>query len=850
MAERHRMRSLGRKNSEETAAATLPATSSDTGSMVDDTAALDLEESWLEEFEPAPEPTRFGWLAPSLAVLVVAAWTGFFGWAHQGTILGNAAPGEWAGLIVQWSVLVGLVGIVWLLAMRSSRAEAARFAASAALMSQESAALEARLKVVNRELSLAREFLAAQSRDLEALGRIAAERISAHAAELQSLVVSNGAQVDAIGSTSETALANMNRLRDDLPVIANASRDVANQIGGAGRTAHEQLERMVAGFERLNTFGSASETQVARLGTQVGATLTGFEDQLERIEALVAERFAALQIEAEAYRTQLAALENEALAAMGARAEQTAGATEAIAAQLRVANDTAREQLEASIEALHQNILGKRAMIEEAERTHDLAANARIEQLRSEVQSLEAHMDERSRALAEQIEQRQAAFETHETQASEVLAQRLTALDDALAQRREAQIADSEKLIAHGEAIGERLDQLGQIMTAIGAHGEAARESLTTGLDALGQQLADKRAALAETEARLASLTESGIRLLEIIQSGARTTREDLPAAIAVADTALADTEARAQKVSQLMLHSSEQGHELSRYLLLTHSEIDGTERAIANFKSHLSDATDDALARLQGLRGGFARLSEESSALAESSQDQLREALATLETAIAQAFATLETGARERASGLAEQLGSEAMAALEGVLQNEALATIDRLEQAASHASGVGREATIQLRDQLARVNELAGNLEQRIAHSRELAEEQVDNDFSRRMALITDSLNSAAIDITSALTTEVSDTAWDAYLKGDRGIFTRRAVRLIDNGTARNIAALYGENEGFRANVNRYIHDFEAMLRSMLSTRDGHTLSVTVLGSEMGKLYVALAQAIERLR
>ena len=38
--------------------------------------------------------------------------------------------------------------------------------------------------------------------------------------------------------------------------------------------------------------------------------------------------------------------------------------------------------------------------------------------------------------------------------------------------------------------------------------------------------------------------------------------------------------------------------------------------------------------------------------------------------------------------------------------------------------------------------------------------------------------------------------------------------------------------------------------MLRTMLSTRDGNALSVTVLSSDMGKLYVALAQAIERLR
>ena len=62
--------------------------------------------------------------------------------------------------------------------------------------------------------------------------------------------------------------------------------------------------------------------------------------------------------------------------------------------------------------------------------------------------------------------------------------------------------------------------------------------------------------------------------------------------------------------------------------------------------------------------------------------------------------------------------------------------------------------------------------------------------------------------------------------------------------------MAEIYEEDGDFRETVNRYIHDFEAMLRSVLSTRDGHALAVTLLSSDMGKLYVALAQAIERLR
>jgi hypothetical protein len=62
--------------------------------------------------------------------------------------------------------------------------------------------------------------------------------------------------------------------------------------------------------------------------------------------------------------------------------------------------------------------------------------------------------------------------------------------------------------------------------------------------------------------------------------------------------------------------------------------------------------------------------------------------------------------------------------------------------------------------------------------------------------------------------------------------------------------VLSLYEDDQAFAAQVNRYIHDFEAMLRHILATRDGHALSVTLLSSDMGKVYVALAQAIERLR
>ena len=61
---------------------------------------------------------------------------------------------------------------------------------------------------------------------------------------------------------------------------------------------------------------------------------------------------------------------------------------------------------------------------------------------------------------------------------------------------------------------------------------------------------------------------------------------------------------------------------------------------------------------------------------------------------------------------------------------------------------------------------------------------------------------------------------------------------------------AQRYNEDGEFREQVNRYIHDFEALLRRVMATRDGTPIATTMLSSDAGKLYVALAQAIERLR
>src|SRR3546814_19472299 len=85
--------------------------------------------------------------------------------------------------------------------------------------------------------------------------------------------------------------------------------------------------------------------------------------------------------------------------------------------------------------------------------------------------------------------------------------------------------------------------------------------------------------------------------------------------------------------------------------------------------------------------------------------------------------------------------------------------------------------------------IADTTASVEARIAEVNTQVEEQNKEEFSRRSALLIESLNSTAIDIAKLMSNEVTDTTWAAYLTGDRSVFARRAVRRLDSGEAKAI-------------------------------------------------------------
>lgn len=821
---------------------------------------MQLEEDWVED-DSTESFARYGWVAPAFAILAVVAWTGFFAWVHERTLLAGASPAQWSEWIVDWSVPVLLVVGLWLVAMRNSRREAARFAAAAQSLSQESRLLERRLTTVNRELSMARDFIAAQSRDLESLGRVATERLSEHADRLQGLIRDNGAQVEAIGRVSTSALENMDRLRDDLPVISNSARDVASQIGHAGGVAKDQLEELIAGFNRLNQFGEASGRQVTALRAKIDEALAAFETQAAHLDEIAGNRFAALAERSAAFRAELDGREVEAFAGIRRRADALsqeldgrrneleraeAAAVETlqqrlallrdegmrVAESLRSGEQEATEAWSSSIAQLEERMLEAIRKISEVDRHALDNARQRLAGLSEEAQRVDAAMAERVETFHEQLRRRAAEAAEREEAALAGLHQRLAVLDAEVTERQEEQLAHVAGLAERGDALARRLAELSAQMAMLSSQGRDTHDNVAEAAAGLTARLSESRALLEASGTQVARLTDDSVRLLELIRASAEHGNADLPQALSQAEQRLAAFEQQTQALHSLIADAGEKG---------------------AALYSHVENARQTGsatLGQLQELENRLAELANGSNALAAQARNELADAIATLEQSSNQMFAGLQHRQAEAIRAIAERIAGESTEAINAALRANAAGAIAELDAAARKAAESGRETAIALRDQLAAVNELAGNLEQRVAYARQQAEEQVDSDFARRAALITESLNSSAIDISKAFANDVGDTAWASYLRGDRGIFTRRAVRLLDNQEARAIAGIYEEDGDFRETVNRYIHDFEAMLRSVLSTKDGNTMAVTLLSADMGKLYVALAQAIERLR
>ncbi|WP_315761042.1 hypothetical protein [Sphingomonas sp. Y38-1Y] len=645
---------------------------------------------------------------------------------------------------------------------------------------------------------------------LQTAMRVEAEQFEARMASLSAQIGADRAALDEhmreLMATGDSATARMQAVSNAMTTEVASIHAAARTLGEATDTAGKRLAILLAQLPKAQGEVESLAQSLDGIGMETGERVSALDAQLaaladrgrhaDEVAGGAAQRLAA-------HIARMEATSQSAGQRLEEVAERTSAEVDAVLDRAAAAIDEARRGIAAQGEATTAMLASNQAAL-------DSHAQAGLEQLRERIGQVEESIGRIADALDAEHAQASALFETLDTNVARATAQ----LD-----------------LLHETGSARALSLAQQVAT------------VTTGLDAM-------REAMAGGDAVAKATMETAEGLLTALDAATREIDETLPEALARLDGRVGDSRriVGAAKPELLALVTAAES---------THGAIEAINDVVATQRDtlvKLSAALVDALGtgsdRIEGIQATIEQTIADTRDFADGAAPRLVEALVRIrETAGAaadHARSTLGAVIPEAAA----QLEHAAVERFAHAFDDAVARQLSLLSQAADDAVRVASRAADRVGEKTLAIAEASAAVEARIDAADAARGTAERESFARRVSLLIEALNSAAIDIAKAMSADVADTAWAAYLKGDRGVFTRRAVRLLDPAELREIAALYDADPAFHDQVNRYIHDFEAMLRLVLAQRDGSPMGVTLLSSDSGKLYVALAQAIERLR
>lgn len=642
----------------------------------------------------------------------------------------------------------------------------------------------------------------------------------------------------------------------------------------AMRAEARSLEALLEVLSRRVNDSQSELTMMAQhlmqLGDDATGKLSGITRELDSSSELIARHGQALDRAAESARNDIAVLLDDlprAEESARAMSEQLRGAGSEASRQAadfeqQVASLSSRTQeAEEVVTGAAQRLVGHLTHIESAGAAAasrvadaDSALSATIDTLLGRtaetLDQIRSGIDTHSTAVAALVEQASAGIDRAGGDAAEALGESIANANqalDALTSRLAEQERASQRITAE---TARALDELDRHFVALADQGDERAAAFVASigrarseLQALGDEAGSQQGNVGELESRTEALR------LTVEQLSAEV-REQLTSAVSETEagaTRLLESARAARPEIEWMreaateasdrIASSAAGiaEQQDRFAALLATIDDGVGNAEANI-SHLAKAIGQAQAEAD-------RLGHETGPALVAAMVQVREAAAHAAERAREAIARVVPESAERLSAATRE-------ALERTIREEVEDRLREVETTAARAVDSARAASDRLTQQMITLGQSAAALEQHIEQTNADRREKDSEAFARRVSLLIDSMHSAAIDVGKILSDEVDEKAWESYLKGNRGVFTRRAVRLLDSDQAKAIRAHYDSDSEFQQSVNRYIHDFEAMLRRVLAERDGGMIAVTLMSSDMGKLYAALAEAIDRRR
>jgi len=627
-------------------------------------------------------------------------------------------------------------------------------------------------------------------------------------------------------------------VNQQLDTARQTMREQAMLLEEYGASASINLESAAKTMAQHASTSAQQSEVIERAGLSLAHQFGQLIDSLPAVEERANRVSTALVTGSEALTDKVDRLETrlESLVKLTEEARsRTLNATQSLTAQLMQVQDSTR------------------SAGDEVNGMADLSANriaTAVEQARLAIDETGTVLDTHIANLNGLVEQSQGALASIGGQAVAAYGETIGHIEDRLHDLDRLVDQQNAALSGIGDELALRIDELGTRFQSFEAEGLSSSQRLNTSLDDLAQRAVQLDEALKAGNSTTDAMIARSEALLVALDASVRELDEGHPSALARLDerieqsrtilSAIGPEIEQLEAVSAAILGRAKDTEEL----------LSGQGRKLTNWLESGEQALVNSQEQVAALQSALQNADNDAKRLADSSGPQLIATLLRVKEMAEQAGERARQALSRAIADATDELGDTSEKLLSERLEGTFKARIEEVSSIADNAVQAAHTASDRLMRQLLTIADTTASIEQRIAEAEQVAEKRDQDNFSRQSTILIESLNSIAIDVTKLFTEEVSDSSWSTYLKGDRGVFTRRAVRLLDASEARNIGDLYNANESFREGVNRYVHDFEAMLRNVLAMRDGSPLGVTLLSSDIGKLYVALAQAIDRLR
>ena len=593
--------------------------------------------------------------------------------------------------------------------------------------------------------------------------------------------------------------------------------DLTGQLTAMAKPVERQHQALSASLQglgeavaTLDTVATRTEAATARLGQEAPAATAAAQNLARLLDQSQATLAGQIQT-AEALIAGLAAKLAEARIEAGGTAAEAETRIAAITAAVAAAHESLSRPLASLSQGVDDALVRTAQAVDATREGVQAQTNAMLASVDQARTTIDLIAGESARAIAARLAQ---------------LTETLGAIDASLG----AQAARAGQLI---NAIAAQFDALDAQLATSADQGRQALAALGAGLNETGDALSGLEGPVSQTraglDALLAQLTAMDNASGEVFGQ----LDERVPQGRAGLDD-LAQRLSRLEAATQIITPSidaaSDSVTEARSRLETAAAALDSAAEALgerlgsaeARLKAITRSAEDEALAASGQLIEIFGRVRE----IANQSAGTMRETLAGV---VAEAEAALDRAGTSRAS-----------TAFGTPIRSELAA----LESAQTRAADAAQKAAERIAQRLLQFTSTVAEVETHFDKRQTELEIRDRMDLVKRATKLLTSLQDQSIDLARLLGMNIDDKAYDQWLSGDRSRFLRYLAQGLEDGVGRAIVRHMAHDAAFRTEATRYIEDFEALVAHVMQDRQGRTLASTLLASDPGKLYIALAQ------